>query len=176
MTDNALTVAVPRIETPRLLLREYRMSDFDAYAEHHTDPVVTAHTGGALDRRSAWRSFLANAGSWVVQGLGWWAMEVRATGEFVGFVGSFIREGWPGFEVGWVVFQRHWGQGFATEGARAAIAFTFDHHHASSIVALISPENHASLRVAKRLEMRHEADVDFYGSKAERHVLLPTGE
>ena len=171
LTNAVFSAAIPRIETPRLLLREYREADFEAYAAHHTDPELTAYTIGVLDRRGAWRLFLGNAGSWVVQGLGWWSLEVKASGEYAGVVGAFVRESWPGIEVGWVLLRQHHGKGLATEGARAAIDFAFKARDAQSVHALIAPENHASIAVARRLGMHHESDIDFYGKPSQKHVL-----
>jgi RimJ/RimL family protein N-acetyltransferase len=168
---SALTVTVPRIETARLLLREYRREDFDAYAMHHTDPVATAYTGGVLDRRGSWRHFLANAGSWVVHGLGWWAVEVQATHEFAGIVGVFLRDGWPDLEAGWAIFARFQGRGIATEAATAAIAHAFAVKTAPRVTALIDPANVPSRSVALHLGMHVEARVELFGDPCDQYVL-----
>src|SRR5262245_15113922 len=108
------SVSIPRLQTQRLLLREFRTGDFDAYAEHCADPVATEHTSGPLDRRTAWRFFAAGSGMWMLHGAGWWAIEARDLGAFVGIVGAFYREtGLDGqkpsdLELGWVVLRPYW--------------------------------------------------------------------
>ena len=90
---------IPRLHTPRLLLREYRTADFDAFAANLSDPEATVFIDSA-DRKSAWRIFASQTGLWLLQGAGWWAVELRETGEHVGNVGAFFREGWPEIEIG----------------------------------------------------------------------------
>jgi RimJ/RimL family protein N-acetyltransferase len=87
-------VSIPRLRTQRLLLREYRMADFDAFATHLADPVSTEFTG-THDRRNAWRIFGCNIGGWFLLDTGWWAVEPLEGGGMVGYVGAFFRETWP---------------------------------------------------------------------------------
>lgn len=97
-------VSVPHLETARLTLREYRMTDFDTFAAHLADEKSMAFLG-VNDRRTAWRIFGSNAGGWLLQGTGWWAIEQRGSGVLVGNVGAFFREGWPEIELGWNTFR-----------------------------------------------------------------------
>ena len=172
----APTIPIPRITTKRLLLREGRRSDFDAVAEDHADPVARAHQG-VVDRRAAWRLFKASAGSWVIDGAGWWVVELLATREPVGMVGAFHREGAAGqvdkgeLELGWTVFRRHWGRGFATEAAAAALDFGLHVLGAERAIAHIDADNAASIRVSEHLGMRYEAEVDFYGVRLGRYAI-----
>jgi RimJ/RimL family protein N-acetyltransferase len=105
------SVSIPHLTTDRLLLREFRLSDFDAYAAYFADPVATEHLSGVSDRRNAWRSFAAGQGMWLLQGAGWWAIELRETGAFVGTVGAFFREDLPDLEIGWTVVRASWRRG-----------------------------------------------------------------
>ena len=173
MTDvvPGLTITIPRLTTPRLLLREYRTADFDAYAENMADPEATKFLSGTVDRRTSWRMFLAATGSWVLKGAGWWALEVRETGEVVGEVGAFVRETCPDFEIGWNLYRRFWGQGFAIEGARAALDFTFESHRAKRVIAHINAANSASVAVSEKLDMKYETDVDFFGEQIGRYLI-----
>jgi RimJ/RimL family protein N-acetyltransferase len=164
-------VSIPRIATPRLSLREFRMPDFDAYAANAADPEATKFLSGPTDRRSAWRIFSAGAGSWVVQGAGWWALEVRETGAVVGNVGAFFREGCPDLEVGWTLYRRHWGQGYAIEGAKAALAYGIEKHRPTRVIAHIAHANSASIAVSKKLGMTYETEVDFFGERCGRYLL-----
>jgi len=105
MSDASPAVSIPRIATERLLLREYRLTDFDVYAENLADPVATAHRGGVVDRRSAWRMFAAKMGFWVLHGAGWWGVELTETREVVGSVGVFYRESSTELEIGWTLYR-----------------------------------------------------------------------
>lgn len=178
MTHTLQTFAVPRIRTERLLLREPQERDFDAWAAHVEDEESTRYTSGVLDRRSAWRFFLMSAGSWIVNGGGWWVAEETATGTPVGKVGAFFRESMidlppreRSLELGWTFFKAHWGRGFATEGAAAALAWATARHDPARVIAHVAKENTASVSVANKLGMRLEGDVDFYGEPVQLFVI-----
>ena len=72
--------------------------------------------GGPLSRAMAWRGFLTIAGAWAVQGFGMFSVLERDTGAWVGRLGPWMPEGWPGPEVGWGIVRSRWGRGYATEG------------------------------------------------------------
>lgn len=171
MHDASPPVSVPRIATERLLLREPRMVDFDDYPANLADPLASEHLAGPVERRAAWHSFAAACGSWMLQGAGWWGIELRATGKLVGTVGAFFREGAPDLEIGWTVYRRFWGKGFATEAATAAIAYGLRAYSQTRAVALIAGANTASVRVSEKLGMRYDKDIDFYGKPIGRYVL-----
>jgi RimJ/RimL family protein N-acetyltransferase len=166
-----LTVSIPRIATDRLLLREFRMADFDAYAENLADPEATKFLSGVSDRRTAWRLFSSGAGSWVLNGKGWWALELRETGEVVGTVGAFVRETAPDVELGWTLYRRFWRRGYASEAAKAALQYSLDVYGASRVIAHITPANTASIGVSLKLGMTDEGEVDFYGERISRYAL-----
>jgi RimJ/RimL family protein N-acetyltransferase len=169
MQEHSPPVSVPRLRTPRLHLREYRVSDFDAFAAHNADPRATALTG-ARDRRTALWLFSSNMGEWLLKGAGWWAIELRGSGTPVGTVGAFFRETWPEIEMGWNTFSAYWGQGIATEAATEVVRYLFEVRQEPRITALITAENTASLRVAAHLGMTYESDADFFGKPVQRHV------
>lgn len=169
--DRSAAVSVPRIATSRLLLREYRLSDFDAYAENLSDPVAQQHLSGVVDRRAAWRLFMVGPGSWMLCGAGWWAVELAETADVVGTVGAFYREKATELELGWNIYRRHWGRGYATEAARAALEYGFRVLDAPHAVALIDAPNAASIRVSRKLGMRHEGDVELFGELVGRYVV-----
>jgi RimJ/RimL family protein N-acetyltransferase len=166
-----LTITIPRVTTPRLLLREFRTADFPDYAENMADPVATEFLSGTVDRRTAWRMFLSASGSWVLHGTGWWSVELRETGECVGDVGVFLRETGPDLEIGWTLYRRFWGQGFAIEAAKAALAYAFERHRAKRVIAHITALNTASVAVSRKLGMTYETDVDFFGEPIGRYAI-----
>lgn len=175
--ESHVTFTIPRIRTTRLLLREHRASDFERFATEVADPVARASPNGVMDRRTAWRSFVTGVGAWALHGAGWWCVELAATGEFVGTVGAFYREsamggdGPPELEMGWLIFRAHWQKGVATEAATAALQHAFASHDTTHAVAYIHTTNEPSIRVATRLGMHYERDVDFYGDPMRRYVV-----
>lgn len=160
--NNKWSVSFSCLHTQRLTLREYRRSDFDAFAAHVADPVSAAHLVPA-DRQTAWRIFCSQAGLWLLDGAGWWAVEEKETGRPVGTVGAFFRDDATVMELGWNTYRAFWGQGFAQEAAAAALRHALDTRNEPTVRALIAPANLASLRVAGRLGMRYAADTEIYG-------------
>src|SRR5688500_6966706 len=141
------------LETDRLTLRMFREEDLDAYAAICADPEVMRYLGEGktLSRAEAWRQMALIIGHWQLRGYGFWAVEERATGALLGRIGFFNPEGWPGFELGWMLRRASWGKGYATEGARRALAHAFTEMGREHVISLIFPANTASIRVAERL-------------------------
>ncbi|PYQ62926.1 MAG: GNAT family N-acetyltransferase [Acidobacteria bacterium] len=154
---------IPVLETERLRLRAFRLGDFEGYAAMCGDPEVARYLTTRFDREQAWRHLAFLIGHWVLRGFGMWAVEEKATGAFVGRIGFAEPEGWPGFELAWTLARPFWGRGYATEGARAALAHAFTVLKKDRVVSLIHPENQASLRLAERLGERLEGRVEILG-------------
>jgi RimJ/RimL family protein N-acetyltransferase len=140
-----------RVETDRLLLRMPVAADFDAWAELAADEPTMRHLGGVQARAVAWRNFVFAIGSWHVQGFCGFSVIEKRSGTWIGRVGPLQPEGWPGTEVGWTLHSRHWGQGFATEAACAAIDWAFDRLGWSEVIHCIGAENVASAAVAAKV-------------------------
>ena len=170
LLDPFVPPAIPRVRTPRLLLREVRRTDFPASAENAADPLAQAFIGGVRSSRDAWRSFLCGAGNWMIHGMGWWTVEDPAIGS-VGSVGVFVRESSPDVEIGWTIHRAHWGKGYASEAARAALDFTVQRHGVRRIVAYVDKGNERSVKVALKLGMRHEREADFYGESVSLYAI-----
>jgi RimJ/RimL family protein N-acetyltransferase len=156
------------LETPRLRLRKFRASDLDAYAEMSADPEVMRHigTGVTLNRNESWRSLAALLGHWQLLGYGMWAIEVRETGALAGRAGFLDPPGWPGFELGWLLGREHWGKGYASEAARAALDYAFDTLKQDRVISLIRHGNERSVRVAERIGERLAGETEMMGAKA----------
>jgi RimJ/RimL family protein N-acetyltransferase len=148
-----------RIETGRLLLRVPEARDFDDFVELASDPEATRFIGGALPRAAAWRKFLQMPGAWTIQGFGMFAVTDKASGRWLGQLGPWRPEGWPGNEIGWSFRRAAWGHGYATEAAVAAIDWAFDHLGWTDIIHCIDPGNHASQALARRLGSRNLGPV-----------------
>ncbi len=155
------------IETERLRLRPFRGEDLDAYAALCADIEVMRYvTGAALSRGDAWRSIAGMLGHWQLLGYGMWAVERKSDGVFLGRAGFINPPGWPGFEIGWTLAREHWGHGYASEAARAALAYAFEVLGRERAVSLIRPGNDRSIRVAEKLGERLTGEVEMLGSKA----------
>jgi RimJ/RimL family protein N-acetyltransferase len=156
------------LQTDRLTLRMLRESDLDAYAEMCADAEVMRHIGDGqpMARPMAWRNLAMMVGHWSLRGYGLWAAEERSSGVLVGRIGFWNPEGWPGFELGWMLRRAYWGQGYATEGARTALRFAFMQLGQPQVISLIHPENAASIRVAKRLGERLLGPTEVMGRPA----------
>jgi RimJ/RimL family protein N-acetyltransferase len=125
--------------------------------------------GGPLDRADAWRQMAVFAGHWALRGYGLWVVERE--GELIGRIGLLRPEGWPGLEVGWLLGRAAWGQGYATEAARASVEYAWRELGAQELISLIAPDNTPSQRVAQRLGMRPDEDYDLRGTPVVIHRL-----
>ena len=150
------------VETERLLLRDWRASDEAPFAAMNADPEVTRYLRGPMSRADSDELLARIRGHWQQHGYGLYAVEVKESGAFAGFVGlaipSFLPEVLPAVEVGWRLVRDHWGKGYATEGARASLAHGFGELGLRRIISIIDPRNIASVRVAQRLEMTRGRD------------------
>jgi RimJ/RimL family protein N-acetyltransferase len=166
-------VQIPILETERLRLRGIRGSDFEDYAALYADPDVTRLMGNGetWDRGRAWRHMAFAVGHWQLEGSGIWVAEEIASGLFVGVVGFWEPATWPGFELAYHLARRHWRKGYATEGAKAALAHAFLVWRRAHVISLINPKNLASIRVAERIGERLEARVDHVGRLMFRYGL-----
>lgn len=138
----------PQIETARLLLRPPKLEDFDRWAEFAADPVATRFVGGVQPRAMAWRSMMTMAGAWALQGYCMFSVIEKASGRWMGRLGPYQPEGWPGTEVGWSLHPEAWGRGYAREGASAAMDYAFDVLGWDEVIHCIDPDNAPSQRVA----------------------------
>lgn len=145
----------PTLETPRLILRPQIAADIEGWAAFHADEETMRHLGGVVPRATAWRAMAAMTGSWTLCGFSMFSVIERASGRWVGRLGPWMPEGWPGTEVGWGLVREVWGRGYATEGASAAIDWAFDTLGWSEVIHTIGPENVDSQRVAQRLGSRN---------------------
>ncbi|QEX15085.1 N-acetyltransferase [Hypericibacter terrae] len=159
--------------TTRLRLRPWREADLAPFAAINADPVVMEHFPSVLERASSDALAERIGGHFDRHGYGLWAVEVPDVAAFIGFIGlaipRFTASFTPCVEVGWRLARRYWGQGYATEGARAAVAFGFAEAGLEEIVSFTVPANRRSLAVMERLGMTSEAREDF------DHPVLPAG-
>jgi len=128
MAEDQLTIAAPRLQTPRTVMRPHRLEDFEASAAMWADPEVVRYiTGKPSTREESWRRLNRHVGHWCLLGYGFWVVEDRETGAYLGEVGfaDFLRDIQPPLvgipEIGWVLPRSAHGRGLATETVAAAI-------------------------------------------------------
>lgn len=174
MTD--LRISIPGLETARLRLRAHYAADLPASLAMWQQPAFYQFLGGeALSEEAVWTKMLRHMGLWAVLGYGFWAVEEKASGQYLGVVGfgdwqrgiAPSLKGWP--EAGWVLAPAAHGRGYATEAVGAALAWGDQHLPARRTVCLISPGNQASLRVAAKCGYREFSRPTY---EAEPVVLL----
>lgn len=146
-----MTTADIRIETARLVLRLPQIEDFERYAQLFAHAEAARHIGGQLERHAAWRKFLQMPGAWAVQGFAMFSVVEKASDHWLGLMGPWRPDGWPGDEIGYAFHPDAWGKGYATEAGVAAIDWAFANLGWNGIIHCISPENQPSQKVAQRL-------------------------
>ena len=161
---------IPIINTARVSLRGMRPDEFDRFAEIWADPdVLREIIGGPRNRAECWDAFLRNAGHWQMTGFGQWGVSESASRAMIGQTGFFFRNRGLGDdfdlfpEAGWVFARNSWGKGLAIEAVRAAHDW-FDRVMPGQLNALITPQNEASLRIAKKLGYRWFRDAELAGT------------
>ena len=157
LVRSAAPPVVPVLDTPRLRLRGFRADDFDPWVAMSREPAYYQYFGPApLPVEEVWKLLLRSAGHWVVMGYGFWAVDEKATGQFVGAVGflNLKRAVEPPLgeapEVGWVFSPAVHGRGYATEAVAAALAWGASHFGPVRTVCIIHPDNQPSLRLAAK--------------------------
>ena len=161
------------LRTDRLIMRPWHDEDREPFAALTADPEVQRYFPGRLSREESDAFVDQMQAEHAERGWSLWALEVAGTGEFIGYTGlevpSFDEHFMPAVEVGWRLARDAWGKGYATEAARAAVAFGFDELKLDEIVSFTVPHNAPSRAVMERLGMTHDPAEDF------EHPGLPEG-
>jgi RimJ/RimL family protein N-acetyltransferase len=168
--DHRSPLEIPILETERLRLRGHTLADFAHTGPMWRDDSVMVYMGGRpLTLEESWTRFLRYAGHWVVLGFGYWVIQEKATGDFVGEIGlgDFKRDLEPSLhgvpELGWVLTPAKHGRGYATEAAKAVLRWGREHFGPSEFSCIIHPEHRASLNVAKKCGFVPEGSGDYKG-------------
>lgn len=157
--------AWPELRTERLLMHGWTSADRDAFAAVNSDPRVMEYLGGVLAREQSDAMVDRIEAKFQRDGVGLWAVETLGEARFVGMVGlsvpTFEAPFMPAVEVGWRLDAGHWGNGYATEAARAALEFGFEVAGLQEIVSFTTRDNARSRRVMERLGMTRDPRDDF---------------
>ena len=168
------------LSTERMLLRAWRPEDRTPFAALNADPEVMRHFPAQLLRAESDALAERIEAHFDREGWGLWAMEERSTGAFLGFTGLarpvFDAPFMPAVEIGWRLARSAWGQGYASEAARASTAFAFDEIGLEEIVSMAVAANTRSIAVMERLGMHRDPAEDFdhplvAAPDLRRHVL-----
>lgn len=170
MPSPAFTAA-PRLETERLILRPHLHEDFPLYLSMWQDADFCRFIGGQpLAEEDAWTKMIRHMGHWAFLGFGYWALEEKATGEFIGEAGvvDFKRNTTPSLkglqEAGWGLLPTAHGKGYASEALTALLQWRDKHFPALASACMISPENSPSLRLAERHGFHAWTEITYKGS------------
>jgi RimJ/RimL family protein N-acetyltransferase len=158
---------VPRLVTERLVLRGFEPRDVAPHLASSQDPEVQRFLGGPKGAYEAFSTLATHAGHWALRGYGSWMVERRSDGEPLGRVGLWCPETWPDVEIGWRFHRAAWGQGYATESARAALGWAWTTQPFDHLISLIVPDNAPSQRLARRLGHVRTDPVEVAGFTAD---------
>jgi len=161
------------LATSRLRLRRWRDADRAPFATMCADPDVMQYFPCTMSAAESDEFVDRVVAGFARRGFGWWAVEIPGRTPFAGFIGlstpAFDAHFTPCVEIGWRLAREHWGQGYATEGAQACMAFGFEALKVQEIVAFTAHENLRSRRVMEKIGMQHDAADDF------DHPAIPAG-
>ena len=144
-----------QLETSRLILRPPRLEDLDPWSAMMADEPTARYIGGVQPRAICWRALMTVIGSWHAHGFGMFAVIEKDSHRWLGRVGPWQPEGWPGTEIGWTIVREAWGKGYAGEAAIVTTNWAFDTLDWTDVIHSIAPTNVASQRVAEKLGSRN---------------------
>ena len=163
----------PELRSDRLLLRCWRDSDRAPFTELNSDPKVREYLPAAIGPIGSDAIVDRIEDHFDAHDFGLWAVEIPGRAPFAGFIGlsvpRFEAHFTPCVEIGWRLAAEHWGHGYATEGARSALAFGFEQLGLDEILSFTVPANRRSRRVMEKLGMTTRPEDEF------DHPLLPDG-
>jgi|WetSurMetagenome_2_1015567.scaffolds.fasta_scaffold79458_2 RimJ/RimL family protein N-acetyltransferase/GNAT superfamily N-acetyltransferase len=163
---------IPTLTTSRLTLRPFTEADVEPLHGILNEDGILRYfpRPDPPDRARVERLITGQLRHWEEHGLGWWAVELRATGELLGWNGLQYLPDTEEVEVGYLLSRRHWGQGLATEGAQASLRFGLETLRLGSIVGIVHPENIASQQVLTKAGLTFINEADYFGMHVCRYV------
>jgi RimJ/RimL family protein N-acetyltransferase len=172
------------VQTKRLILRQWHQEDLGPFAQLNADSRVREYFPGLLNQQESDASVKLMSDHIERSGWGFWAASLIQTGEFIGFIGLedvYFKEPFnklnPAVEIGWRLAFNHWGKGYATEGALAALRYGYETLNLEEIVSFTAVANQSSRHVMEKIGMHHDSKDDFdhpklsEGHSLKRHIL-----
>lgn len=163
------------LETERLILRPYTLADIEASYQMNLDASVSQYTGdgGVVSRAEIERRITQNVmGDYNTYGYGRWAVDIKEGEKCIGFCGLKFLPDYHAPDIGFRFKSAYWGQGFATESAKACIKYGFETLKLNKILAFVLPENIASINVLRKLNFRFEKEVLEDELIAKQYILF----
>lgn len=153
------------LETERLLLRQFQESDWQALHAYYNSELATTFTmGRALSEGESWRAMSSMVGHWYLRGYGPYAMVEKESDQVIGITGFWSPNDWPEPEIKWALCPEFWGQGFASEGARAVQQVAKTYMPETPLISFIHSDNQASRQLAEAVGCSLEKEVPFRGA------------
>ena len=150
----------PILSTERLILRKFTPQDAQDFYNLNNDPEVLKFTGDLpFSSVTEAKVFLKNYDAYEKYGIGRWAVILKSKLEFIGFCGLKYHPDKDIVEIGYRLFKSFWGQGFATEAAKASIQYGFEKLGYKKIVAHVHQKNIVSQRVLEKIGMTKQQDI-----------------
>jgi ribosomal-protein-alanine N-acetyltransferase len=171
--DTGNTLPGIDLSTHRLRLRQFKLSDEDSLYQLLTQgDVLRYFPNPNPPTPERVHHLIANQIThWGAHGYGWWAVQERLSGALLGWCGLQYLPETDEIEVGYLLGREYWGRGFATEAARASVDFGFNRLQLENIIALVHPQNKASIRVIEKLGMTFTGRFQYFGMEMLRYIL-----
>ena len=164
------------LETERLILREFKLSDARALFKLNSDPEVVKYTGDkAFKSIDEAKQFLSNYTDYQINGYGRWAMITKLDHEFIGWCGLKLNEE-SQIDLGFRIFRNHWNKGFASEAAKACLDYGFNHYGFKKIIGRVVSDNIASIKVLEKLGMKFWKNDTCHGFENARYYQITNNE
>jgi RimJ/RimL family protein N-acetyltransferase len=149
------------INTKRLKLRQWTNNDSDAYIRYFADEKNSKYFGGRKSADDAWRHMAMLIGHWQLKGFGYWAVDEKESGDFVGCVGLWKSSGWPELELGYWIASEKQRKGYAKEAAEECLKYARNVLKVKSLVSYIDPSNEPSIKLAGVLGATYEETIEL---------------